>query len=187
MKVGGEDKKRSEMPAYLKRSLSFKETSNRRTAAEDRDSFYVVWKHGRSSHFTYGKASEIKTDYLSTSGHISDEWTVLDGRQGIDTWSFSQPGDSGSLVWDSKGFVSGLLWGDDVNGHANYVTPMETVIKDIKKVCQTDNVELVVRPEDESDEVFGTPERTRGMQTQYAESEYSGLDLSPGALAEAGF
>lgn len=43
-----------------------------------------------------------------------------------------------------------------------YVTPIEHVLEDIRRVCGAKEVTLVVRKEDETDVVFGPPERQSG-------------------------
>ena len=78
---------------------------------------------------------------------MSDELAVKDKDfSGNDV--FSKGGDSGSFVWDSDGYVVGMLWGGKEQTFVTYVTPMETILDDIKKACKASDVRLVVRAED---------------------------------------
>jgi hypothetical protein len=173
------------MPSSLKRSLTYDETDNSQRTAEQADKRYVVWKHGRSTHFTHGLSNGIKSDFkCAATGLITDEWAILDTKNHAN-WVFSAGGDSGSLVWDSEGFVNGLLWGGRVENLATYVTPIEAVIDDIKKVCGTNDVYLVVRDEDKSDKEFPAPPPTaRGLDLE-GTSEDSPLFGEDNSLADS--
>ncbi|PSS23217.1 hypothetical protein M430DRAFT_33768 [Amorphotheca resinae ATCC 22711] len=75
---------------------------------------HVVWKFGRTSHYTYVIASTILSKYRSNSSVISDEWMVINDngryRENVAFSTVGTWGDSGSFVWDSDGYVSGLLY-----------------------------------------------------------------------------
>lgn len=159
MKAAGVDKKMVQMPNYLKRHLTLEETLYKQDTTEEEDKKFVVWKFGRSTHFTFGILSTIHSNYLSTSGIVTDELAIVPHDSMVAEYGFSGKGDSGSLVWDSDGYVSGLLWGGPVNSVATYITPMEYVLEDIRQVCGAKDVKLVIRKEDETNVEFGPPER----------------------------
>lgn len=183
MKAAGEKKKLVDMPTYLKRHLTLQEFLHKQSLAEEEDNRCVVWKFGRTSHFTFGIFSHIKSDYLSTSGIISDELAVVDhNKMSLKGW-FSDNGDSGSLVWGSDGFVSGLLWGGKEQESVTYVTPMAYVLDDIRQVCNAKDVGLVIRKEDGTDTVFGPPERKSGTFSAGAEQE-SGTVSGPALFGD---
>ncbi|KIN05953.1 hypothetical protein OIDMADRAFT_17080 [Oidiodendron maius Zn] len=73
--------------------------------------------------------------------------------------TFSDKGDSGSFVWDSDGYVSGMFWGGKERSSQYYITPVQYILEDIRQVCNAKEARLVVRREDETDVVFGPPER----------------------------
>ena len=158
MKAAGQSKERPDLPKHLKRGLSFEETLNLQASAEEEDKNYVVWKFGRTTHYTFGIVSEILSDYRCINGVLSDELLVLDINV-FKSNTFSNNGDSGSFVWDSDGYVSGMLWGGKRNSPLHYITPVQYLLEDIQQVCSAKEVRLVVRREDETDVVFGPPER----------------------------
>lgn len=148
----------STLPRYLKRSLAYREVCHKLEQAEANDKRFVVWKCGRTTHHTFGVASGILSMYQSSNQVISDEWMVKDKNQNGND-SFSKDGDSGSFVWDSEGYVVGMLWGGKEQSFVTYVTPMEAILEDIKIVCGASDVRLVVRPEEDTGVVFGAPEK----------------------------
>lgn len=164
MTAAGEDenKKTDDMPKHLKRDLALEEILNNQTRIEEHDKKYILWKFGRTTHFTSGVFSHIESNYKSESGVISDELTVVD----YSTWQnwryFSAPGDSGSFVWDSEGYVAGLFWGGKDQAVHHYMMPIEYLLADIREVCGAKEVKLVVRTEDETGAVFGPLEQRTG-------------------------
>ncbi|CZR63012.1 uncharacterized protein PAC_12909 [Phialocephala subalpina] len=168
-----------ELPEYLKRGLSYEEIHNKQSAAENKYAKYVVWKCGRTSHFTYGLSMDIHssvkwTDEDKLNPLISEEWGIKDSIPDGAS-SFSKNGDSGSFVWDTDGYVAGLCWGGKFETFLTYVTPMEIVLEDIKKVCGAQEVRLVAMPGD--DTVFGKP----------AQKSVSDADLKADDGLEAAF
>lgn len=130
----------SDLPLFLGQPMSFEEVIRKRASASGDDKNYIVWKCGRTSHLTYGIASEIKSDYRWDDGVTeSEEWAIKDPKGGF----FSKGGDSGSLVYDSDGRVSGLLWGGRYDAFMTFATPIEAVMSDIKEVLQAKKVTLV--------------------------------------------
>ena len=162
MKAAKDDRKLFQMPKHLKRHLTLDETLNKLDAAEQEDKRFVVWKFGRTSHFTFGIVSHIHSNYLSTAGIVTDELAIVPSHQMKSDSDFSTSGDSGSLVWDSDGYVIGLLWGGPVNSVTTFITPLEHVLEDIGRVCGAKDVRLVVRKEDETDVVFSPVEPHSG-------------------------
>ena len=72
---------------------------------------------------------------------------------------FAKKGDSGSIVWDSDGYVIGQLCGGLENRFITWVTPMEYVLEDIRLACNAKDVRLVVRSEDDTNVVFAPPDQ----------------------------
>lgn len=137
------------MPTHLKRHLTLKEMYARQELAEATGKKFVVWKHGRTTHTTFGIASEIDSDYERSDGVVSKELLIID-HEGV----FSDKGDSGSWVWDAEGYVWGLLWGGKDGTRFSYAIPMEVVLDDVKRHLQVSDIELVVRDDDRDDKVF---------------------------------
>ncbi|CZR54025.1 uncharacterized protein PAC_03908 [Phialocephala subalpina] len=147
--LGGKELKAETMPSHLKRALSSKEARHKRNIVEANDKSYIVWKFGRSTHHTCGVVNDVTSIYNSKEGLVSDEWLIIDKTQNGDD-AFSKSGDSGSFVWDSDGFVVGLLWGGKEQVFGTYVTPIETLFEDIKNVCGAREVKIVVRPDEDT-------------------------------------
>ena len=95
---------------------------------------FRVVKFGRSTHWTAGVSNEIHSccSYPGFST-ISTEWCVIDVNGAS---RFSQPGDSGSAVFDYRGRIAGILHGAGICGKVGrtttYVTPFEWVLQDIE-------------------------------------------------------
>jgi hypothetical protein len=142
------------MPLSLKRGLTFEELFHKQAAAEEDDNNYVVWKFGRTSHFTFGIVSSILSDYRCEDGFVTDELMVKDYIKRGSHAIFSKRGDSGSLVWDYDGHISSLFWGGKEEIFVNYVTPIQYVLEDIQQVCNAKEVSLLVRQEDYTKAVF---------------------------------
>jgi hypothetical protein len=155
MRAAGVNNLVGDMPKFLKRGITFEEMLKKIAIAEEDDHRYVVWKSGRTTHFTFGILSGIESDYRSFYGVVSDELLVKDYNKQGTYYSFSRGGDSGSFVWDSEGYVAGMLWGGKYQNFVTYVTPIEYVLEDIRLVCNAKEVRLVVRKKDETDVVFG--------------------------------
>ncbi|KAF8853305.1 hypothetical protein BDZ45DRAFT_729610 [Acephala macrosclerotiorum] len=152
-----------DLPECLKRGLTCDEIHYKQAAAENERMKYVVWKCGRTTHFTYGISMDIHstikwTDNDELNPLISEEWGIKD-RITNGTSSFSKKGDSGSLVWGTDGYVAGLVWGGKFETFLSYVTPIEVVLEDIKNVCGAKEVKLVASPED--DKVFEKPQQAK--------------------------
>lgn len=130
------------MPDYLGNHLTWKETLERQDNADDVYRDYIVWKHGRTTHFTWGITGLVDSDYLWADGiTTSREWHIKDAPRGS---GFSQKGDSGALVWDIDGAVVGMMWGVCFSRRLTYVTPIEVVLADIKETLGARNVSIVV-------------------------------------------
>lgn len=135
-----------DMPQHLQKSLALEEILNSTNKAEQDNKNSIVWKFGRTTHFTYGFVSPILSNYRSASGVESTElliadppWLDVDDCRDI----FSADGDSGSLAWDSEGHVYGMLWGGKEADFVTYITPIEYVFEDIRRVCSAKEVSLV--------------------------------------------
>jgi hypothetical protein len=145
------------MPEYLKQHLTWKEVQSKQAMAEEIDGRrYIVWKHGRTTHFTFGIANDIHSNYNSTTlgteenPMLTNEWAIKNDPKG----AFSLPGDSGSFVWDTDGYVVGQLWGGPDGSIFSYVTPIEHVLEDVRQACGATKVELVVRLQEMTSDNF---------------------------------
>jgi S1-C subfamily serine protease len=174
------------LPRYLKRSLLYAEICQKLEQAEADDKKFVVWKCGRTTHLTFGVASGILSMYRSPNGVISDELMVKDKHlNGSDP--FSKRGDSGSFIWDSQGYVVGMLWGGKEQSFVTYVTPMEAILEDIQHVCGAREAKLVVRPQEEKEAVFAAPEKAGGSSLTFESEEPQGPSLVCGGNGNEGF
>lgn len=99
----------------------------------------VVGKFGAMTGLTYGVSNDIMSVVRHPSGNdskVSDEWCII-GIGGL----FSEPGDSGSVVWDRKthqigGIItagSGDAWGRESKLDVTYATPIERLLDDIRE------------------------------------------------------
>ena len=109
----------------------------------------MVTKYGRTTGRTVGVVQDqkltlslstvhkIKGGVLVNPGNVVsvDEWMII----GRDT-SFSEGGDSGSLIIDQEGAVVGLLWGASISAFRTKVifTDIHTVIASIKETAGLD-------------------------------------------------
>jgi len=99
----------ADIPLVLKQGLTVKEIDDKQEMAEQNNVKFGVWKFGRSTHCTYGIPHRVRSIYRTSDDLISEEWPIVDKTpNGNDL--FSKEGDSGSLVWSTKGDVVGLLW-----------------------------------------------------------------------------
>ncbi|KAI9053383.1 hypothetical protein LZ554_002342 [Drepanopeziza brunnea f. sp. 'monogermtubi'] len=132
-----------DVPEYLGNHLTWHDILEKQDMADDVYKDYIVWKHGRPSHFTWGITGAIASDYLWGDGVTkSDEWHIKDAPRGS---GFSLKGDSGALVWDIDGAVVGMMWGGCFQRLVTYVTPIEAVLADIKETLGARDVRMVVR------------------------------------------
>ncbi|CZR61607.1 uncharacterized protein PAC_11504 [Phialocephala subalpina] len=142
----GRHLERMDWPLHLKRGLSFDEACNKCNSAASKDKSYVVWKLGRTTHFTCGIVSGVRSNYQFSNENIkfvSDEWMVMNRATGIHNNMiniFSDGGDSGSFVYIRDGYVAGMLWKEATEDLFTYVTPIEAVFEDIKSVCKATDV-----------------------------------------------
>ena len=157
----------SELPRYLKRSLTRKEVYNQCNQVDEKGKSFVVWKCGRTTHHTCGVFSGVWSNYQSPNGIVSDEWLVKDKTLDGDD-HFSKSGDSGSFVWNSDGNVIGLLWGGKEQRVVTYFTPMEAVLEDIRQTLGAREVCLMVRPEDSESEKTQEAEKSRTPEKSQA-------------------
>ncbi|KAK6342353.1 hypothetical protein TWF718_007753 [Orbilia javanica] len=88
-----------------------------------------VVKIGRKTGITFGTVSGVKDGvHLKENRGKTVEWCVV-GKNGAD---FSAAGDSGSLVFNEKFQVVGILTaGCDSVGRITYITPIKLVLQDI--------------------------------------------------------
>ncbi|KAF5571550.1 hypothetical protein FPHYL_297 [Fusarium phyllophilum] len=106
-----------------------------------------VWKLGTTTKLTAGQFSQFKNNVkLSEESHmlqtLSNEYCFVYNNI-ADEAPFSGPGDSGAAVFDEKGCIVGLLFRGQVLKQVNpgrsgltYVTPIEDVFSDIKKLTK---------------------------------------------------
>lgn len=99
------------------------------------DPSILVGKQGAKTGVTWGWSNSARSITRHPSGReelISEEWCIVPVH---DSRAFSQPGDSGSCVWDLDGRIGGILTGGSGNGvtvDVTYATPMERIMQDIK-------------------------------------------------------
>ncbi|KAG4264933.1 hypothetical protein FPRO04_10112 [Fusarium proliferatum] len=113
----------------------------------------TVWKVGATTRLTAGNFSEFKNDVkLSEEAHmpnkLSGEYCFV-YENGPNNPPFSGHGDSGAAVFDDKGCIVGLLFRGQVPNKAGYggtgvtyVTPIEDVFADIKKLTKGTECEI---------------------------------------------
>ncbi|KFY28216.1 hypothetical protein V493_03048 [Pseudogymnoascus sp. VKM F-4281 (FW-2241)] len=108
---------------------------------QGKESFRVV-KHGRTSGWTAGSLNEVSSDCQPKIGLITQEYCVVN-IPGMN--HFSYPGDSGACVLDLDGKIVGMLHGGNgenpsFSAEITYVTPMQWLLKDIKKTLNADKI-----------------------------------------------
>ncbi|OJD17328.1 hypothetical protein AJ78_02566 [Emergomyces pasteurianus Ep9510] len=93
-----------------------------------REGDWVAFR-GRGSGVVSGEVNPIRSRiFWPVPNLTSDEWEVLPLGDG----SFTLPGDSGSMVFNSKGQIVGLNMA--TVGEAGYITTVETIQKDVKEL-----------------------------------------------------
>ncbi|OAX82088.1 hypothetical protein ACJ72_03563 [Emergomyces africanus] len=93
-----------------------------------REGDWVAFR-GRGSGVVSGEVNTIRSRiFWPVPNLTSDEWEVLPLGDG----SFTLPGDSGSMVFNSKGQIVGLNMAKV--GEAGYITTVETIQKDVKEL-----------------------------------------------------
>lgn len=99
----------------------------------------VVFKSGRSTSITQAKFHGLKSVLITREpipmyGTFRLVTTWEYAFASISEGPFAEPGDSGTFVSTRLGGVVGLLWGGAERNDIGYVTPIEAVFDDIKKV-----------------------------------------------------
>lgn len=99
----------------------------------------VLFKSGRSTSITKAKFSELESVLITREPD-----PVHGGTRLVTTWEyafasisnrpFAEPGDTGAFVFTGLGGVVGLLWGGAERNDTGYVTPIEAIFDDIKRV-----------------------------------------------------
>jgi hypothetical protein len=98
----------------------------------------IVGKRGKSTGITWGCGNELKSCVRNGKNkRDSMEWCVVCGIDKAFV-PFSEPGDSGSAVFDVAGRVAGILtggtgWEWESASDITYVTPMAWIQEDMKK------------------------------------------------------
>ncbi|OQD75914.1 hypothetical protein PENDEC_c005G04444 [Penicillium decumbens] len=99
----------------------------------------TFYKSGRSTFLTKGRYSELQSVHvhrvpISDDGKFRTVETFEHAFVSISGGPFSEGGDSGSFVFAEDGDVIALLWGGIERRDVTYVTPIEEVFDDIKRV-----------------------------------------------------
>ena len=119
-------------------TIPVSEMCNPTTLDGNKDPAIIVIKRGITTDVTIGRASSImsivRKYFEDGSDQTSHEWAILpyDNKSG----AFSARGDSGAVVVDSDGRIGGLLTGGaglTASTDISYVTPIDFLLKDIKK------------------------------------------------------
>jgi hypothetical protein len=58
-------------------ALTLQELLNQRKKADENEKNCILWKFGRSSHFTFGEFSHILSNYRAQTGVVTDELVIL--------------------------------------------------------------------------------------------------------------
>lgn len=109
------------------------------TLLEAISSDMVLFKSGRSTSITQARFNQLKSVLVTREPD-----PVHGGLRLVTTWEhafvsisdkpFADPGDSGTFVFTELGGVIGLLWGGAERSTTGYVTPIEAIFDDIKRV-----------------------------------------------------
>ena len=94
-----------------------------------------MWKKGRTTGITRGIVNSIKSDVLLDKGPLSrpsTEWVIT--HEGGPQYPFAGKGDSGSIIVDQAGEMTGLLIGGAVASGFAIMTPYATLVKDIENI-----------------------------------------------------
>jgi hypothetical protein len=97
-----------------------------------------VLKLGKQTGLTRGIMKDFGIRRLVPYGiDLTCDYSNLVAIEGIRDRSFSQPGDSGSLIYDAEGYaVALLIGGTDVGGDNNrgitYATPIDAVVHELE-------------------------------------------------------
>ncbi|EGD87452.1 hypothetical protein H112_05996 [Trichophyton rubrum D6] len=102
-----------------------------------------VSKYGRTSGTTYGKINHLRREVRWPSGERTYEMEVISPNG-----EFSRPGDSGSMVVNSRGEFVGLVLATDSSTPfgVTYITPISHILRDINRM--TGGGFLTLRPDD---------------------------------------
>jgi len=76
-------------------------------------------------------------------GQFTTAVTFEHGFISISDRPFSEPSDSGTFVFAEDGDVIGLLWGGAERRNISYVTPIEDIFDDIKRVTGAMEVRIL--------------------------------------------
>lgn len=119
---------------------SFSDAINRRS---------ILYKCGRSSGVTRARFSKLQSAQVCKklnrqTGQLEDTATweyVVAAPEGT---IFAEPGDSGSFVFNVNGGVVALFWGSPGRHSSGrgYVTPIDDIFEDIKRVTHCTNVRI---------------------------------------------
>jgi hypothetical protein len=93
----------------------------------------IVGKRGRSTGVTWGTANEVMSVTRTSSAAVnSKEWCILSSI----SIPFSRKGDSGSVIFDLKGRIGGIMSSGTGLTHSTdttYATPMDWLLSDINE------------------------------------------------------
>lgn len=107
-------------------------------------------KTGRTTQLTTGEYGGVVQAMIARElgphGQLQTKITYEHTVVVVDTYSaspFSEPGDSGSFVYDRGGGVIGLLLGGWERKNSTYFTPIENIFDDIKDVTGAVEVRIL--------------------------------------------
>ena len=122
----------------LEKTVPISELKKPKTLDEDQNPCPFVGKRGGATGMTWGCCNELKSVLLEEDNTWSMEWCVVPGIMHRRCRTFSEPGDSGSAVFDVSGRVVGIIHagaagpGMRPSLDTTYVTSMEWLQEDMK-------------------------------------------------------
>lgn len=152
-------RKKDFLPCHLRRALTLKELLNQKKKTDENGKKIYSLEVRKMFSLHVRRTVPHRIEFRTETGVITDELAILNQAMTGPEATFSVDGDSGSLIWDVNGYVAAMLWSGP-NTNITYATPIEDVLDDIRETCGHKEVKLIVRTEDETDVVFGSPRVT---------------------------
>lgn len=110
-----------------------------------------LYKCGRATGYTagnFGALKEVRFANTISQGQVVEQRTRENVVVGCGE-PFSQPGDSGALVFTRTGIVKGMIVGGHMFENISYMTPIDDLIEDIKSTTGAADVRILPRYDEE--------------------------------------